>query len=98
MPTPSESYFFQIGGRWFVSPHLNIGCPEYATPTNDVFTGNNPNYQTQLLPFNYGQEYLERYRHFPYMTLGFKLREIQDNKKSWVDTNSTLRTSSDGRV
>jgi len=95
MPTPSESYYFQIGGGWFESTPQHR-MPEYATPTNDVFIGNNPNYQTQLLPFNYGQEYLERYRHFPYMTLGFKLREIQDNKKSWVDTNSTLRTSSDG--
>jgi hypothetical protein len=95
MPTPSESYFFQIGGGWYEStPQHNM--PEFAVPTNQVFTGNNPNYQTQLLPFNYGEEYLYRYRYFPYMDLGFKLRKVTENKKSWVDTSPFLRTSSDG--
>jgi hypothetical protein len=95
MPTPTETYFFQIGGGWFESTPQHR-MPEFAVPTNAVFTGNNPNYQTQLLPFNYGEEYLQVYRHFPYMDMGFKLRNVIDNKKSWVDTNSTLRTSFDG--
>lgn len=95
MPTASDSYYFQIGGGWFEStPQHRI--PEFAIPTNEVFTGNNPNYQTQLLPFNYGEEYLERYRHFPYMNIGFHLRKVQDNKKSWVDTTGFQRISSDG--
>jgi hypothetical protein len=95
MPTPTEEYFFQIGGGWYESTP-DHRMPEFAVPTNVVFTGNNPNFQTQLLPFNYGEEYLSRYRNFPYMNLGFKLRRIQDNKKSWVDTDPTLRVSSDG--
>ena len=95
MPTPTEEYFFQIGGGWYESTP-DHRMPEFAVPTNIVFTGNNPNFQTQLLPFNYGEEYLSRYRNFPYMNLGFKLRRIQDNKKSWVDTDPTLRVSSDG--
>lgn len=95
MPTPTESYYFQIGGGWFESTPQHR-MPEFAIPTNQVFTGNNPNYQTQLLPFNYGEEYLQRYRQFPYMELGYKLRRVSDNKKSWVDTNSSLRTSFDG--
>jgi len=95
MPLATEEYFFQVGGGWYQSTP-DHRMPEFAIPTNAVFVGNNPNYQTQLLPFNYGEEYLQRYRHFPYMDLGFKLRNIQDNKKSWVDTNPTLRTASDG--
>jgi hypothetical protein len=95
MPIPSESYFFQIGGGWFESTPQHR-MPEFAVPTNQVFTGNNPNYQTQLLPFNYGEEYLYRYRYFPYMDLGFKLRKVAENKKSWVDTTPFLRSSFEG--
>jgi hypothetical protein len=95
MPTPSETYYFQIGGGWFESTPQHR-MPEFVTPTNQVFTGNNPNFQTQLLPFNYGEEYLQRYRQFPYMDFGYKLRRVSDNKKSWVDTNPTLRTSFEG--
>jgi hypothetical protein len=95
MPLTSDDYFFQIGGGWYQSTP-DHRMPEFAVPTNEVFVGNNPNFQTQLLPFNYGQEYLYRYRYFPYMDLGFKLKNVIDNKKSWIDTNTTLRTSSDG--
>jgi hypothetical protein len=95
MPVATEEYFFQIGGGWYESTPQHR-MPEFAVPTNQVFTGNNPNYQTQLLPFNYGEEYLFRYRQFPYMTLGYKLRRIADNKKSWIDTTPFLRTSFDG--
>ena len=95
MPTATEDYFFQVGGGWYQSTPQHR-MPEFAVPTNAVFTGNNPNYQTELIPFNYGQEYLQRYRQFPYMDLGYKLRNVQDNKKSWVDTDPFLRVSSDG--
>jgi hypothetical protein len=95
MPDPTEDYFFQIGGGWYESTPQHR-MPEFSIPTNEVFTGNNPNYQTQLLPFNYGEEYLERYRFFPYMNLGFTLRRVQDNKKSWTDNEPTQRTSSEG--
>jgi hypothetical protein len=70
--------------------------PEQIDLTTSVFTGANPNYQTNLLPFNYGEEYLQRFRKFPYMDIGFRLRKIIDNKKSWYDNESDLRTSFDG--
>ena len=95
MPPPTEDFFFQIGGGWYESTPQHR-MPEFAIPTNEVFTGNNPNFQTQLLPFNYGEEYLQRYRFFPYMNLGFTLRRVQDNKKSWTDNEPTQRTSSEG--
>jgi hypothetical protein len=95
MPVETESYFFQIGGGWFES------TPQHRMPakvdlTNSVFTGNNPNYQTKLLPFNYGQEYLDRYREFPYMNVGFNLIKTIDNNKSWTNNEKYLRKHSDG--
>ena len=95
MPSTSDTYFFQIGGGWFESTPQHR-MPAAVNITNSVFTGNNPSYQTSLLPFNYGEEYLQRYRSFPYMNLGYRLRKIQDNKKSWYDNESILRQSFNG--
>lgn len=94
MPVESDSFFYQIGGGWFESTPQHR-MPEQINLTKSVFTGSNPNYQTELLPFNYGDEYLERYRNFPYMDLGFKLRKEIDNKKSWKNTESILRENFD---
>ena len=95
MPVESESYFFQIGGGWFESTPQHR-MPEEVDITTSVFTGVNPNYQTKLKPFNYGDEYLDRYRKFPFMDMGFRLRRVIDNKKSWTDREINLRNSSDG--
>ena len=91
----SEGYFFQIGGGWYEStPDHHM--PEQVVETNQVFVGQNPNYQTVLLPFNYGQTYLDRYRKFPFMSLGYDLVKVIDNKKSWTIDNVGLRNTSDG--
>jgi len=95
MPEESENYYFQIGGGWFESTPQHR-MPEQVDLTNSVFTGTNPSYQTTLLPFNYGEQYLQRYRQFPYMDIGFRLRKITDNKKSWTDFENVGRKSSDG--
>ena len=95
MPQQSDSFYYQIGGGWFESTPQHR-MPEKVDVTNSVFTGENPTFQTTLLPFNYGEQYLQRYRQFPYMDLGFRLRKVVDNKKSWTDEEDTLRRSSDG--
>ena len=95
MPIESDSFYYQIGGGWFESTPQHR-MPEKVDVTNSTFTGENPNYQTTLLPFNYGEEYLERYRNFPYMDLGFKIRKVIDNKKSWTNEQVPLRRSSGG--
>jgi hypothetical protein len=95
MPIQSDDYFFQIGGGWFESTPSHR-MPEEIDLTNSVFTGSNPDYQTTLQPFNYGDEYLNRYRSFPYMNLGFKIKRVVDNKKSWIDNENVLRKHSDG--
>jgi hypothetical protein len=94
-PDDTENYFFQIGSGWFES------TPKHRSPaqpnlTTSVFTGQNPNYQTSLIPYTYGQIYLDRYRNFPYMNMGFKLTQIPDNNKSWTDTEIGLRENLDG--
>jgi len=94
-PDDTENYFFQIGSGWFES------TPKHRSPaqpnlTNSVFTGSNPNYQTSLIPYTYGQIYLDRYRNFPYMSMGFKLTQIPDNNKSWTNTEIGLRENLDG--
>ncbi len=95
MPVDSDNFFFQIGGGWIESTPQHR-MPAQVDLTTSVFTGANPNYQTTLQPFNYGEEYLQRFKQFPYMDLGFKLRKTADNKKSWVVNNEIIRRSTDG--
>ena len=91
-PLNTETYFFQIGAGWYGT------TPEHRSPddvvlTGNVFTGQNLSIQTQLLPFTYGQTYLNRFRDFPYMNEGFKLQKIVDNNKSWLSDDDKIRTS-----
>jgi hypothetical protein len=91
-PRDTENYFFQLGAGWYeVTPQHR--SPDQVTITGNVYTGQNIDIQTQLQPFTYGQLYLDRYRDFPYMNLGFKLRKIIDNNKSWLDDDDKLRIS-----
>jgi hypothetical protein len=94
-PENTEIYYFQIGSGWFEQTPQHRG-PEEVDLTNSVFTGSNPNYQTSLVPYSYGQIYLERFRSFPYMTVGFGLRPVIDNNKSWVETEIGFRSNLDG--
>jgi hypothetical protein len=94
-PVNSETYFYQMGSGWFESTPKHRS-PEQPDLTNSVFTGSNPNYQTKLAPFTYGQEYLNVYRKFPYTDLGYNLRSEIDNNKSWVDTEIGDRSNLDG--
>ncbi len=94
-PRDTENYFFQIGAGWYES------TPEHRSPdqvqiTGQVYTGQNFDIQTQLTPFSYGQIYLDRFRRFPYMNEGFKLRKTIDNNKSWLESDNRLRVSTQG--
>jgi hypothetical protein len=90
----SEDYYFQIGSGWFEQTPQHR-APEEVDLTNSTFTGTNPNFQTSLIPFTYGQVYLNRFRKFPFMSLGFNLRSIVDNNKSWYDTEVGLRSNNE---
>jgi hypothetical protein len=94
-PEDTEDFYFQKGAGWFelVKTHQS---PQVINQTNSVFTGQNFSIQTQFEPFTYGEKYLERFRSFPNMTLGFDLKRVPDNKKSWGYNDNGLRTSFEG--
>jgi hypothetical protein len=95
-PEDTEDYFFQKGSGWFEQTPSHR-APEQVNLTNSTFTGQNPSYQTSLIPYTYGQIYLNRYRYFPFMNpLGFTLFRIPDNNKSWVNNEIGLRRNNDG--
>lgn len=94
-PEDSESYFFQIGSGWFEQTPSHR-APENVNETGSTFTGTSTNFQTYLIPYTYGQVYLQRFRKFPYMNLGYNLTKTKDNNKSWVDNEVGLRTNLDG--
>jgi hypothetical protein len=91
-PVNTENYFFQLGAGWYESTPSHRS-PDEVTITGQVFTGQNFNIQTQLAPFTYGQPYLNRFRDFPFMTEGFKLRKVVDNNKSWLSEDDRIRVS-----
>lgn len=94
-PVDTDNYFFQLGAGWYQSTPQHRS-PDEVVITGAVYTGQNYDIQSQLQPFSYGQKYLDRYRDFPYMSEGFKLRKVIDNKKSWISEDNRLRVSSDG--
>lgn len=94
-PTINNDFFFEKGSGWYMqSPDHR--SPEQLDITNSTFTGANPNVQTTLETFTYGQKYFDRFRSFPYMDLGFGLTKTIDNNKSWDDTEIGLRRNRDG--
>ena len=94
-PVNTETYFFQIGAGWYETTPQHRS-PDEVQLTGNVFTGQNYNIQTQLMPFTYGQTYLNRYRDFPYMNEGFKLQKVVDNNKSWLSDDDRIRISTQG--
>lgn len=94
-PVNTETYFFQIGAGWYETTPQHRS-PDEVQLTGNVFTGQNYDIQTQLMPFTYGQTYLNRYRDFPYMNEGFKLQKVVDNNKSWLADDDRIRVSTQG--
>lgn len=91
-PVQTEEYFFQKGEGWYESTPQHRSNEEVVI-TGQVYTGQNFDIQSNLMPFTYGQDYLDRYRHFPYTTLGYTLTKVVDNNKSWIPTDDKLRVS-----
>ena len=94
-PVNTETYFFQIGAGWYETTPQHRS-PDEVQLTGNVYTGQNYDIQTQLMPFTYGQTYLNRYRDFPYMNEGFKLQKVVDNNKSWLSDDDRIRVSTQG--
>jgi len=93
-PTYSNNYFFQKGEGWIQSTPQHRS-PQIVSVNTNTFTGQNLSIQTSLEPFTYGEKYLERFRDFPFMELGFSIKKENDNKKSWYYQTSDLRKNTD---
>ena len=93
-PPDTEDYFFQIGSGWFEQTPQHR-APEEVNLNSSVFRGSNPNYQTTLIPYTYGEIYLQRFRKFPYMSIGYNLTRQVDNNKSWTSDEVGLRSNLD---
>jgi hypothetical protein len=91
-PRNTETYFFQLGAGWYETTPSHRS-PDQVQITGQIYTGQNYDIQTQLQPFTYGQKYLDRFRDFPYMNEGFKLRKVVDNNKSWLEEDNRIRVS-----
>ena len=94
-PLDNDSFYFQKGAGWFESTPQHRS-PEEINEELSTFTGDSVNIQTQLEPFTYGEKYLERFRNFPYLGIGFELEKTIDNKKSWTQNTPDLRKNADG--
>jgi len=94
-PIVNNDFFFEKGAGWYIETP-DHRAQEELDITNSTFTGANPDVQTKLQTFTYGQKYFDRFRNFPYMNLGFGLTRTVDNNKSWDDTETGLRRNRDG--
>ncbi len=91
-PTFTNSYFFEMGSGWYEQTPKHRANQQLDL-TNSVFTGQNPDIQTALEPYTYGEKYFDRYREFPYMDLGYELTAVKDNLKSWAQDTTGVRKS-----
>ena len=89
-PIDTEKFYFQIGYGGYESTRQHRS-PDNVQINGEVYTGQNYDIQTQLLPFTYGQTYLDRFRSFPYMTEGFKLTKIVVNNKSGLKDDNKIK-------
>ena len=91
----SPSYFFQKGAGWFEQ------TPEHTSELvvdneNSVFSGGTVSLATKFKPFTYGQDWLDRYRSFPFMeNIGYEIVKTVDNKKSWSVNDVGIRRNND---
>ena len=93
-PTYTDDYFFQKGAGWFeVTPEHR--SPEKFSYSKSDLNSQIPVIKSQLQPFTYGQEYLDRYDNFPDLDLGYNLTRTVDNKKSWKTNDVGLRKSTE---
>jgi hypothetical protein len=91
-PSQSEDFFFQKGQGWYEQTSQHISESQ-VTVNNQTFTGSNPNVIVSQQAPSYGQQFLERYRKFPNMeNLGYVVKSIKDNQKSWGSESNPLTT------
>lgn len=89
-PQTTDTDFFQKGAGWFEQTPKHRS-PEVADPQNSSYDPSNPYLISSLRPFSFGQEYMDKYRKFPDIGVGYTLTKVSDNQKSWAVTDTGLR-------
>lgn len=89
-PAQTETNFFQQGSGWFQQTP-DHRSDEVADDTNSSFNPTNPYLVTNLKPFTFGQEYLDKFRSFPDISEGYTITRVVDNKKSWAVNDTGIR-------
>jgi hypothetical protein len=89
-PNYNDDFYYQKGSGWFER------TPEHTTrkvidQKLSDFSQTPAIIKTSYIPFSYGNDYLERYRRFPFLNLGYGLTKTIDNKKSWDFNQTGLR-------
>jgi len=98
-PRETPHYYFQRGSGWFEETEEHHG-EIIIDLENSVLSGCTPQVVTKMNQFSWGgffgnlppgvssndpgAPYLERFRKFPYLNMGFGLTRIVDDKKSWI--------------
>jgi len=89
-PEYTDDYFFQKGAGWFeVTPDHRSS--EQINTSLSNFNVSPAVIKTSLKPFTYGEDYLDRFRKFPFLEIGYNLTKTIDNKKSWKADEVGLR-------
>lgn len=81
-PVATDSNFYQKGSGWFEKSPKHRS-PEVADNANSSFNASNPYLITKLQPFSYGQDYMNTFRKFTDLNVGYTLTRVYDNQKSW---------------
>ena len=89
-PQQTNDNFFQKGSGWFEQTAKHRSA-QVVDSENSSFSGSNPYLITKLQPFNFGQDYMNNLRKFPDMSVGYTLRRVSDNQKSWVANQTGTR-------
>ena len=94
-PTQPADIPFELGAGWYRSTEYHRS-PEVNQVNATKYTGTNPNSQTVLEPFTYGQQYFDRFREFPYLNMGYELTRVSDNQKSWPKDQQLRKNTASG--
>jgi hypothetical protein len=94
-PTTPANVPFELGAGWYRSTEYHRS-PEVNQVNATKYTGTNPDSQTILQPFTYGQQYFDTFREFPYLNMGYELTREYDNQKSWPQDQQLRKNTSAG--
>ena len=102
VPRITDNFYFQRGAGWFERTEEHKS-DLIINQQDSTLSGCNPSVVTKFREFTWGgfwttgqfsndpkAPYLDRFRRFPHMYLGYSLERIIDDKKSWVEIGQDI--------